>query len=314
MKKRWIHRIVPLILTVLLILTGCAKQEIPQDDGKLRIITTLFPQYDFARQIAGEYANVTLLLPPGVESHTFEPSPEDIAQIHEADLFVYTGEAMEPWAQSILEAAPVRGVDLSCRVSLSEEEHEEELHGHHGHDHHGVDPHIWTSPLNAKKMVEELTDALCETDAEHAEIYRMRAQSYIQELEDIDETIRELVDQADRKELVFGGRFAMRYFTDEYGLEYMSAYDSCSEETEPSARAVARLIDHIKEERIPVIYYEELVDPKVARVISEETGAKLLLLHSCHNVSREELEEGVTYLSLMRQNAQHLREGLYGCL
>lgn len=302
-KRLWL---LPLLLALL---TGCHSPRTPrEDDGRLSVVTTLFPQYDFARQIAGEYADVTLLLPPGTESHTFEPTPSDIASIEEADLFVYTGDAMEPWAGRILETVSVRSVDLSACVPLHEEEHD------HGHDHGGVDPHIWTSPQNARLMVHSLTDALCEADGLHAQEYRRRADAYDGELALLDGTFREITDGADRRELIFGGRFALHYFTEEYGLTPLSAYDSCSEEAEPSARAVARLIDHIREERIPVVYYEELTDPRVARVICEETGAKLLLFHSCHNVSREELRQGVTYVSLMRQNAEHLREGLYGWL
>ncbi len=299
-KKLWL----PALLLILL--AGCHARHMPRENSsRLLIVTTLFPQYDFARQIAGEYADVTLLLPPGTESHTFEPTPADIACIGEADLFVYTGDAMEPWAARILETVPVRSVDLSACVPLHEEEHD------HGHDHGGVDPHIWTSPQNARRMARSLADALCEADSLHAEEYHRRADAYDEELARLDETFHEIVDGAGRNELIFGGRFALHYFTEEYGLTPLSAYDSCSEEAEPSARAVARLIDHVREERIPVIYYEELTDPRVARVICEETGARLRLFHSCHNVSREELRQGVTYLSLMRQNAAYLREGLY---
>ncbi len=304
---KW-KRLWPILLLPAL-LSGCHAPPAPHpDDGRLSVVTTLFPQYDFARQIAGEYADVTLLLPPGTESHTFEPTPTDIARIQEADLFVYTGDAMEPWAGRILESAHVRSVDLSACVPLDEDEHG------HGHEHGGVDPHIWTSPVKARRMALSLTDALCEADGLHAETYRQRSEEYDRELAALDKTLRDLVEGADRRELVFGGRFALHYFTEEYGLSHLSAYDSCSEESEPSAKAVARLIDFVREERIPVVYYEELTDPKVARVICEETGAKLLLFHSCHNVSREELRQGVTYLSLMRQNAEHLREGLYGWL
>ena len=288
-------------------LAGCGAAPSAPEDGKVRVVASLFPQYDFTRQIAGELAEVTLLLPPGVESHSFEPAPADILKIDGADLFVYTGAAMEPWAERLAGSltGEVKVVDVSANIPLDAEEDGD------GHDHGGVDPHIWTSPQNAKRMVDNLTAALAEADPAHAGTYRTNAAAYKERLDALDAELRELVEHAARREIVFGGRFALHYFVKEYGLDYLAAFDSCSHETEPSARAVAGIVDEIEGKGIPVIYYEELADPKVARAIAEETGAEPLLLHSCHNVSRQELEEGATYLSLMEQNVQNLREGLY---
>ena len=295
-----------LCAAALLALTGCAPapaSSSPAGKEKLTVYATLFPQYDFAREIAGDRAEVILLLPPGVESHSFEPTPADIAGISKSDLLLYTGDAMEPWAAKLIAGDlpdTVRAVDLSQGVALLAEEHEEEGHAH------PFDPHIWTSPVNAMIMARTVVSALCEADPEGAEAYRANGERYLAELESLDDEIRTIVSQAKRRELVFGGRFAFHYFTAEYGLTAYSAYDSCSEETEPSAKAVSEVIGRVREDHLPVVYYEELTEPKVA----QETGAKLLLLHSCHNLSKDELAAGESYLSLMKQNAQNLREGL----
>lgn len=299
-----------LCAAALLALTGCAPAPAassPAGKEKLTVYATLFPQYDFAREIAGDRAKITLLLPPGVESHSFEPTPADIAGISKSDLLLYTGDAMEPWAAKLIVGDlpdTVRAVDLSQGVALLAEEHEEEGHAH------PFDPHIWTSPVNAMIMVRTVVSAFCEADPEGAEAYRANGERYLAELESLDGEIRAVVSQAKRRELVFGGRFAFHYFTAEYGLTAYSAYDSCSEETEPSAKAVSEVIGRVRVDHLPAVYYEELTDPKVARSIAQETGAKLLLLHSCHNLSKDELAAGESYLSLMKRNAQNLREGL----
>lgn len=303
---RNIQRLTVTLLAVLL-LGGCAVPAgAPEADGRVKVVATLFPQYDFARQIAGEHADVTLLLPPGVESHSYEPTPADIIRINDADLFLYTGEYMEPWAEKILAGVTgdVQAVDLSAHMTL-----EKDVDGD-GHEHGGYDPHIWTDPQNAKVMVDDIAAALCAVDPENAGEYRTSAAEYKEQLNVLDQAFAEVVETGKRREIVFGGRFALHYFAERYGLTCISAFDSCSSETEPSAKAVAEIIRAIETDGIPVVYYEELTDPKVARSIAEQTGAKPLLLHSCHNVSTEELQNGATYLSLMGQNVENLREGL----
>lgn len=295
--------------------SGTTENSIAEDDGKLSIVATLFPQYDFAREIAGDKADVKLLLPPGVESHSFEPTPADIVMIDKCDLFVYTGEYMEGWANDIVENISNKDavLDVSRGIDLCEEEeehHHEENETHSDHDHGGYDPHIWTSPVNAEKMVQNIADSLCKIDSENADYYKENAEKYLSQLDEIDSEFKEIVSNAKRKKMYFGGKFAMYYFTKEYGLDYVSAYDSCSGETEPSAKVLAEIIDEMKTEKIPVVYYEELTDPKVARTISEETGAEPLLFHTCHNVTAEELKNGVSYISLMKQNEENLKKGL----
>lgn len=334
MKKLLI--LVILAFLAVVILAGCTSEDgkdVPAAKSakseKLQIVATLFPQYDFAKQIAGDKSDVVLLLPPGMESHSFEPTPSDIIRINQSDLFLYTGENMEIWSQKIIDAMKNSNsnslvLDLSQNIDLvkteeieAEHHHEEgETEHHHEdgeHEHenkHFYDPHIWTDPLNAKVMVSDIRDALCSIDPANAGYYSENADRYLDRLNELDARFRLVIGSAKRNEIIFGSRFAFYYLVKRYGLEYESAFDSCSSETEPSARAVADLIKEVREKRFPVIYYAELEDPKVARSISAETGAEMLLLHSCHNVTKEELEKGVTYLSLMEQNIKNLKEGL----
>jgi len=326
-------KILTLILTAVLsvsLLSGCAAEPkteapAPNDAGnsKIKIVATLFPQYDFARQIAGDKAEVTLLLPPGMESHSYEPTPSDVIEINDSDLFIYTGKYMEAWSQKIIDSMKDNGsrsfvLDVSQGIDLVKTE-DEVRHPHEGEEtagsesEHGTelyDPHIWTDPLAAKQMVANILDGLCSVDPSNAGYYKENAANYSKELDDLDAEFKSIVSSGKRNEVIFGSRFALYYFVKRYDIEYEAAFDSCSEETEPSARTIVNLIEKIKKDKIPVIYYAEIEDPKVARSISAETGAKMLLFHSCHNVTKEEFESGATYLSLMKQNAENLKEGL----
>lgn len=325
-------------------------------EGRIRIVATLFPQYDFARQIAGEYADVVLLLPPGMESHSYDLRPADMITIRESDMFIYTGEYMEAWAQTIIDSLDesVRVVDASQGITLEREadyfveehdhededayEHEEDdVHDHeheeddvHDHEHeeddvhdhgdeyspahsghhHEYDPHIWTNPVYAMQMVRNIVEALCIEDPEHADIYEARAEEYIAGLAGLDAAFREVSAHVAHNTIFFGGRFAMSYFVREYGFDCVAAYHDCSAESEPSISSVMKMIDEIRESGARAVYYEELTDPKVAGTIAEETGAKLLLLHSAHNVSKEDFDSGVTYLDIMWNNVENLKEGL----
>lgn len=281
-------------------------------DESLRVVTTLFPQYDFVRQIAGDKAELSMLLPIGTESHSYDPSPADIVKINSANLFIYTGENMEAWAHRILD-----GIDNKNLIIVDSSNGilpycEQESDDGHKHDENSdlFDPHIWTDPNNAMIMTENISKALCSADPRNARLYRDNAAKYIKELEVLDKAFSEAVKNGVRNEVIFGGRNPFIYFLNRYGLNYKSAYASCANDTDPGVRAVARLVDDVKTKTIPVIFYEEIRDPKVARAIADETGAKILLFHSCHNVSREEFKNGATYISLMLQNLKNLKEAL----
>lgn len=344
-----------MVSIMILSLTGCGAHKYENlDENKLLIVTTLFPQYDFAKHIAGDKAEVVLLLPPGTESHDFEPTPSDIILINRADLFIYTGDEMEPWVGTILESIDnenlnvldaSEGIELICEeenhehnhvheddteehedehaheddeADHGEEEHDEDSHsgesiilGETEHDHsHTADPHIWTSPVNAIKMASNIAEAIVECDEENSAFYLDNCDEYTMELKEIDAQLDSIVSNSDTKTIYFGGRFAMSYFAREYGLSYVAAFDSCQAESEPSARLVVKIIEKMREDKALYVFYEEMTDPKAARIIAEEIGGEILLLHSCHNVSKSEMEAGVTYLSLMKQNVENLRKAL----
>lgn len=298
-----------ILLLCLCLLVGCVPAQ-KEQKGKLKIVATLFPQYDFCRAIAGDEAEVTLLLPPGMESHTYEPSVSDMLAIHACDLFFYTGEAMEPWAETLKSSLPssVRVADVSVGIELAEHEHEH--HEHHDEEHEEKDPHIWTDPNNAGIMVKNICTALCEADPAHQTLYLERAARYRVELQALDQTFQEIVSRARTRVICHGGRFSMTYFARRYGLTFLPAFDSCDSQAEPSCARVTELIKAVREQNLPVVFYEELTVPHIARVIAEETGARMMLLHTCHNLSRAERENGETYLSLMKQNAENLRVAL----
>ena len=314
MKKIWKFL---LICTSLTLFAGCTNgtntnEPEQKSENKLQIMTTLFPQYDFAKQIAGDKADVTLLLPTGVESHAYEPTPKDILNIHASDLFIYTGENMETWVSKLLtdlDPTKTKVLDLSANLPLHElyenDEHEEDEHAHDT-----TDPHVWTNPVFAKIMVEDILQAIIEKDPENQAFYTKNAKEYMKQLDEIDAELKEVVAMGKRNKIIFAGHFALSYFAKQYGIEYMAAYPNTSSESEPSVKDIANIIEIIKREEIPVVYYEELTDPKVATSIQEQTGAKMLLLHSLHNVSKDELTQCASYVSIMKQNIENLKEGL----
>lgn len=274
--------------------TACKKGE---EVSGVSVITSNFPLYDFVREIGGEQVNVTMLLKPGVESHSFEPTPKDMIAIEKADLFLYMGGESEAWVDSLAKKDAVAMMDVAGGT-------------HEGHD-HGVDEHIWTSPKNAMKMAEVICENLSRIDPENKEIYEKNCNTYLSELTLLDERFSQIVNEGERKTVVFGDRFPFLYFAEEYGLSYLAPFKGCASQAEPSAAAMAELIDRVKTEKIPVVFYLELSNQSIAKAISEATGAKMALFHSCHNVSQQEFLEGVTYLSLMNQNAERLEEALH---
>jgi len=294
-----------IILTCLFILISCAAPD-SDNGGKIKIIATLFPQYDFARQIAGDKADVKLLLPPGVESHSFDPKPADMLEIYNADLFIYTGANMESWAETIIKGAKndnLAVLDCSKNIELIQDDDDDE------HE-HGADPHIWLNPMFAQRMVVDITLALCSIDPDNADFYTQNGNDYNKLLQKLNDDTFEIINSAKRKVIVFGGRFSYIYFLTHYNLDYVTAYDSCSSQAEPSVSKVAEVIDFIKQNNIPCIYHEELSDPKVAKSIAKETNTECLLFSTAHNVTKSEFDSGVTFLDIMYMNLENLKKGL----
>ena len=300
MKSKFLFAIV---LLATLCVSACA-------EGALSVVCTNFPCYDFARQVAGDAANVALMIHPGVEVHSYEPSPSDILMIGDADLFVYIGGEGDAWVDNIMTSfdpgdAPESLRMMDCAALLEEEEGED-----HAHSMPEYDEHIWTSPVNAMAMVNAVADALSQVDPDNAEKYRTNAEIYCREIGDIDLEIREIVQNSPRRELIFADRFPFLYFVREYGLDYVAAFPSCTADTEASPSTLMALIQRVIEDQVPAIYTIEMSTQAVAKTIAEETGAEILTMHSLQTVTQSEFEAGESYVSIMRKNADALARGL----
>ncbi len=336
--------------------------------GKLKVIASIFPQYDFLRQIAGDKIELKMLLTPGAEMHSYEPTPKDLIEINDSDLFVYVGGHSDTWVKKLIEnregklnLALVDMVDTYSEEIVEgmehehehdhdhdadehededhehdhdndADEHEDEDHEHdhdhdadehehedadheHDHDHehehsHELDEHVWTDPENAIKIVKRLTQALVELDPANAEFYQANADKYVSELEKLDQDFEEMVESAKRKTIVVGDRFPFRYLVEAYDLDYYAAFPGCSTEGDASPQTLVFLIDKVKSEQIPVVFHIELSNMKMAESIADATGSEVMLLHGAHNISKEDFEQGLTYLEIMRQNLENLRHAL----
>ncbi len=312
--------IILFFVTIFGFFTGCADNSKAENNtGKISIVATIFPPYDFAREICGNSAEIEMLLPPGAESHSYEPSAQDIIKIQDADLFIYLGGESDAWVDDILLSldTPIKTIRLMDCVSIVEEETvdgmEEEHHdeGTEDEEHEKeYDEHVWTSPKNAILITQAITNAICEIDTQNTDLYKQNSLDYISQLEDLDSQFAEFFATVKNKTLIFGDRFPLRYFVDEYSLPYFAAFPGCSNETEASAATIAFLIDKVKKEKIGTIFYIEFSNHQIADSIAEATNTKTALFHACHNVSKEELENGATYLSLMKQNLATLKESM----
>lgn len=301
------------ILLLSIFLGGCAAQE--KSSEKLTIVSSIFPSYDFARQICGDFAEIRLLIPPGNEVHGYEPTLKDIAMLEDCDLFLYAGGDADEWTQDIVKTLGREDLAVLSMTDLTgvvTEEHEHSHEHEHEHEHTAeTDEHVWTSPLNVVKIVKGICAAVCELDPAHTEQYRENTEGYIGELQLLDADFQQLAEKNSGKTLIFAERFPFRHFAEEYGFQYAAALNGCSSETEPSLAVISELINRIKEENLGAFFYIEFSDGRIAEVIAEETGAQPMLLHSCQNVTKEEFRRGATYLELMRENLNTLEEALH---
>ncbi len=309
-------RVILFFLLAVLLLTGCAGGSHSGSGDKLKVTAAAFPEYDFVRAVAGDLAEITLLLPPGAEAHFYEPTPQDIARIGACRVFVYGGGESDVWLDRILDSGDreekiilslmdccaLREEEIQEFMTAEEEEEGEETE---------YDEHVWTSPVNAIAITEAVRDALKEADPENAAAYTANAEAYIRQLRELDASIRELVKDAKRRLLVFGDRFPFLYFVREYGLSYAAAFPGCSSGTDVNPATVAHLIDLVKAEGIPVVFRCDLSAGKIADTIAESTGAGVLTLWSGHTVSRDAFQAGETYLTLWAKNLEALKEALY---
>ncbi|WP_243424476.1 metal ABC transporter substrate-binding protein [Mediterraneibacter glycyrrhizinilyticus] len=325
------------------LLAGCGGTEASgsgakgqEDEGKISVVTTIFPQYDFVRQIAGDQVNLKMLLKPGEETHSYEPTPQDIIAIQNSNVFIYVGGENDAWVEEILESMPESDMVtlklMDCVDTVEEEEvegmqsepghshEEEEEHVHEGeeeeetHSIHEIDEHVWTSPENASAIVGKIRDILIKEDPSNSGFYEKNAEEYQERLAELDQEFRDVVSNAKRNLLIFGDRFPFRYFADAYGLDYYAAFPGCASDTEPSAATMAFLINKVKEEKVPAVLKMELSNDNIANAIAEATGTEVKTFYSCHNLTAEEFENGETYLSMMEKNVETLKEVLNGWL
>ena len=298
------------VILVLALLSAC--QTTVQVEDKPQIMVSLFPQYDIIRQIAQDKVDVELFLPAGSEPHSYEPSASTLMKIVEADLFVYSSDELEPWVKRLVEGNASENLivlDASNGITLLEADH-----GHEGEDEDeeelAFDPHYWLDPQNMIIMSESIRDALIEIDPENEAFYIENANSYIASLKELDSNWQDLFDRAQLNQIIYGGHFAFGYLSHRFGLEILSPYSGYAPDAEPSAQALAGLMDVLAEKEINVIFYEELIDPRVARIIAEQAKVKIEVLHGAHNLNAEEMQAGWTYVSIMEDNIEKLKEAL----
>lgn len=316
------------IICSLFSISGCGKTEkVQKSDGKISIVTTIFPYYDFVRQLAGDKADIRLLLSPGSDPHSYEPTPSDIVAIENCDLFIYNGGESDEWVDGVLSSIENKNVKVMKMMEYVTLRHEQSMDHNHehaehegmddndeGHDHEEgeeYDEHIWTSIRNAERMSASIADELISLDSKNSDYYNEKKADYISSLDSLDKKFTEVANNKKRDTLVFGDRFPFLYFVSDYNLGYECAFPGCSHETEPSTAVVSHLIDFTRENNIPVVFYLELSSGKIAQIISEDSSAKTMQFSSCHNVTKEDFENGATYISVMEQNLEALKEALY---
>lgn len=286
-----------------------------KDSSKISIVTTNFPAYDFARAVAGDKADVKMLLKPGAETHDFEPSPNDIIDIQKSDLFVYTGGESDDWVEGILTDSDTK-VKTFAMMDAVETVEEEIVEGMEAEDEEDseeeaeYDEHVWTSPKNAIKIIEELKEELSGISPENKDVFASNAEEYTNKLSELDNKFQNIVNNAKRKVLVFGDRFPLRYFVEDYSLDYYAAFPGCAEQSEASSKTIAFLSSKIKSEKIPVVFKIEMSSNGIAETIAKETGAKVLVFNSAHNISADDFSRGLTYAEIMESNLEVLEEAL----
>ncbi len=309
-----------ILIIIMVVLVMCFKTEsIVKDTDKIQVVATLFPQYDFAKQIGGDKIDVKLLLNSGVETHNYEPTAKDMITIlNNSDMFLYTGTALEPWTEKIvsnLNGNECKALDISKNIELITIEEFEENHinseivyeeEHHDEHEEIYDGHIWLNPKNAIIMIDNILEEICKIDPENSNYYKQNAEDYKKQILELDGKLSNIIENSSNKEIAVGGEFAYSYLVNEYNLDFVSVYTNCGEGEDPSITKVKSVIDYINKHNLPAVYYEELSEGTVAKMIAEETEAEALVLYSIHNGNPEE----DTYVSLMNKNIENLEKGL----
>ena len=312
-------KLISLFLSFIIIFSfaACADNvtDIPEDDGKLTVVTTVFPVYDWTRNVTGGICNVIYLDKSGADMHSFEPTASDIVLLAEADVFIHIGGVSDKWVDSAVESAKNDSLEVLSLMTVTGVLEEETVEGMQIHDHSEMntdeyDEHIWLSLKKAQTAVNAICETLCKADSENAETYRSNAAAYTDKLSELDGRYTSLMSSAKRNTILVADRFPFRYLTEDYGIEYFAAFPGCSAESEASFETMTFLIEKTKELSLPCILVIEKSDGKLADTISRETGVKVLTLGSCQSVTQADADKGLTYLSVMENNLTTLTEAL----
>jgi ABC-type metal ion transport system, periplasmic component/surface adhesin len=280
-----------------------------KSDGKLKVVATIFPIYDFARNIGGDRVKVTMLLPPATDAHNYELKPEDIVKVSKADIFLFTNFEMEQWAYKIIKSAGEKTNVLSVETGSGTvllplndgDEHEK--------DASRFDPHIWLDLDNAQKMVDNIATAFVKKDSRNSDYYLKNAQEYKIKLIALDQRYRTELVKCQTKTILHAGHWAFAYLAKKYNLIYVAA-SNVTADAEPTPQKIVSLIEQVKAKNIPYIYYEDLVAPRLAQTIAQETGTGLLKLNNGHDISKKDMESGLSFISLMEDNLNTLKKGM----
>lgn len=315
-------------------LAGCGKQNDTNKTDKLSIVTTIFPEYDWVREILGDKADnaeITMLLDNGVDLHSYQPTADDIVKISDCDLFIYVGGESDGWVEDALRNAANRNMKVINLLEIlgdsvkteeivegMQEEHEhEDAHAHDDAEEHEheeeTDEHVWLSLKNAKMLVRVISKALQELDPDNKDIYAANADAYVKKLSALDADYQAAVDAASNKTILFGDRFPFRYLVDDYGLRYYAAFAGCSAETEAGFETISFLAKRVDEWKLPCVLTIEGAQHKIAETIVRNTTAKnqkVLTMDSMQSTTTQDVKNGTTYLSVMEKNLSVLKEAL----
>lgn len=298
-------KIICCILCILL-LCGCAAPK--AENGKMSVVTTIFPLYDFARAIGKDKVELKMLIRPGGEVHSYDPLPSDMAAVYDSDLFLYIGGESETWVDTIMDGGNINAFALIDCVEASDEGHSHEGHSHEGHHH--PDEHIWTSPQNAVKMIESICESFVNSDPDNAEFYKKNRDEYIKKVNDASGKIESEVSQHEDPFMLVADRFPFLYFAEHYGIDYEAAFGGCAVSTDISLKTMARLSDVIEERNVKAVFCTEISNKSIANALSHELGVEVVELHSAHNVTLDDFNAGITYVDILYRNIDALQRGL----
>lgn len=301
-------KIISIFLLFVVTFAFCSCGEVERSTGKISVVTTIFPYYDFARSVSKGTCDVDMLLKPGSDVHSFEPTPSDILKIRNADLFIYNGGESDEWVDSILESLGDTDKPVVMKMTDYVKPLTEMDADHHAEDEE--DEHIWTSLDNAKTLVSKISDEVSKLDQKNKSVYTKNSLDYIEKISKVQSEIENTVNSSESKKIVVGDRFPLLYFATEFSLDWECAFPGCSTETEPSLDRLSKLTDTIEKDKIKTILKLEMSENKVADTLADETNTKVRIFYSAESVSKEDFANNVTYVDLMERNNNALKEAL----